>query len=197
MKRFAFWTGLIVTALLVVLAVGCSSPMEKAQKLFNEGKYEDVLTQYGSDPNVAIVVTQAKEKLAAQMVTEGKYDSVLIRFPETAAAKDARNKLAEQLFLAKKYAEVIAKYGDTPWAIQAKIELDKAAATPPSGGSKPGQGGAGGVSAEKEKAAQTELDRIMAIKMKNLRVKSLGEFVAKPDYAGTKAVAAAKKELGQ
>lgn len=187
MRRFAFWTGLVVMALFVVLAVGCSSPMEKAQKLFNEGKYEEVLTLYGSDPNVAIVVTQAKEKLAAQMVTEGKYDSVLIRFPETAAAKDARNKLAEKLFLAKDYGGVIAKYGDTPWAIQAKIELDKQANAP----------GQPGVTPAKEKAAQAEFDKIMKIKMKDLRTKSLRAFVAKPEFAGTKAVQKAQTELGK
>ncbi len=189
MKRFTFWTGLVVTSLLVVLAVGCSSPMEKAQKLFNDGKYEEVIAQYGSDPNVAVVVTQAKEKLAALWVTQGKYDSVLIRFPETAAAKDARNKLAEQMFLAKDYAGVIAKYPDTPWAAQAKIELDKLANAPA-----PGQPG---VTPAKEKAAQAEFDRIMKIKMKDLRTKSLREFVAKAEFAGTKAVQKAQTELGK
>jgi hypothetical protein len=193
MKRFAFWTGVAVIAVLVVLAVGCSSPMEKAQKLFNEGKYQEVIAQYGNDPNVAAVVTQAKEKLAAAMLSAGKYDSVLVLYPETAAAKEAHNKLAEQLFKSGNFAEVLAKYGDTPWAVQAKAELDKqqSATTP---GGKPGQPA---VSAATEKAAQVEFDRIMKIKMKDLRTKSLKEFAAKAEFAGTKAVQKAQQELGK
>jgi len=196
-KRF-FVSAIVVLAIAsLALMAGCSSPTDKAQKLFNEGKYEEVIAQYGSDPNVAAVVTQAKEKLAENMVAEGKYAAVLELYPETAAATAAKNKLAEQLFLAKNYAEVIAKYPETTWAAQAKIEMDKAAATPPSGGSKPGQGGAGGVSADTEKAAQAELDRILAVKVPNLKKKALQEFTSNPKFAGTRALTKAQTELGK
>jgi hypothetical protein len=185
MKRFAIWVGVILAVTMLVLLFGCSSPAAKAQKMFNEGKFQEIITQFGNDPNVSTIVAQAKEKLASQWVTEGKYDSVLAMYPETMAAKDAKEKLAEQLFNNKQYTDVIAKYPETSWATKAKAELDKQAANPP-----------GGVSAAKEKAAQAELYKIMKIKMKDLRTKSLKAFVAKPEYAGTKAVVKAQKELG-
>jgi len=174
----------LLSLAVLILVLGCSSPLQKAQKLFNEGKYEEVIAQYGSDPNVATVVTQAKEKLAEKMVADGKYAAVLELYPETAAAKAAMEKLAEQLFNEKKYAEVIAKYPETTWAVQAKAELDKQAAAAPE-------------VVAKEKAAQTELDRIMKIKMAALRTKALKEFVANPKYAGTRAVAKAQQTLGK
>ena len=200
MKRYLLWAVLLLTAAVLIFATGCSSPITKAQKLYNEGKYEEVIAQYGSDPNVAAVVIQAKEKLAEKLLMEGKYAVVVEMYPETAAAKEARNKLAEQLFLQKHYAEVIAKYPETPWAAQAKIEMDKAAqgGGDNGGAKKPDQGGGGGgAGSEIEKAAQTEYERIMAIKMKDMRVKALREFVAKAQFAGTKAVAKAQAELGK
>ena len=205
MKKYVLLAGVVLLAAMIVMVLGCSSPMAKAQKLFNEGKYEEVIAQYGSDPNVAAVVTQAKEKVAEKMLTEGKYAAIVEMYPETMAAKEAKNKLAEQLFMQKNYAEVIAKYPDTPWAAQAKMEMDKAAqggsdvnsgkdgAKKPDDGSKPG----GDNMAAKEKAAQVEYDRIMGIKMKDLRVKGLKEFVANPQYAGTAAVKKAQAELSK
>ncbi len=188
MKKSTIAVVLLLALAGLILVLGCSSPAAKAQKMFNDGKYQELIAQFGNDPNVSAVVAQAKEKLAAQWVSEGKYDSVLALYPQTAAAKDAKEKLAEQLFNAKDYAGVIAKYPETSWAAKAKAELDKqAAATPP----------AGGVSPAKEKAAQAELDRIMKVKMKDLRTKALKEFVANPQYAGTKAVTKAQAEIGK
>jgi hypothetical protein len=112
----------ITLAVLVglLLALGCQSPAAKAQKMFNEGKYEEIITLYANDPNMSAIVGQAKEKIAEKWVTEGKYDSVLAIYPETAAAKEAMNKKAEQLFMAGNYQEVVDKYMDTPWGAQAK-----------------------------------------------------------------------------
>jgi len=188
----------VIAAVLagLVLAIGCSSPASKAQKMYNEGKYEEVIVQYGNDPNMAAIVTQAKEKLAEKMVTEGKYEAVIQMYPETAAAKEARNKLAEQLFLARKYDEVIAKYPETTWAAQARAEKDKISQGG-GGGSTPGGGGSGGVSADKERAAQADLDRVLAIKVPNLKKKALQEFIAKPEHAGTRALTTAQTELGK
>jgi hypothetical protein len=187
MKKILLSAVVLLAIAALILMAGCSSPTDKAQKLFNAGKYEEVIAQYGSDPNVAAVVTQAKEKLAEKMVADGKYAAVLELYPETAAAKAARDKLAEQLFLAKNYAELIAKYPETSWAAQAKVELDKQAAATIA---------TSGVSAAKDKAAQAELDRILKVRIKDLRMKALKEFVANPAYTGTKAVARAQKELG-
>ena len=160
--------------------------------MFNEGKYEEIITLYANDPNMSAIVGQAKEKIAEKWVTEGKYDSVLAIYPETAAAKEAMNKKAEQLFMAGNYQEVVDKYMDTPWGAQAKAKLDSIAAADNKSGSDKG-----GVSAAVEKAAQVELDRIMKIKMKDLRTKSLKEFVANSKYAGTKAVKKAQAELAK
>ena len=192
MKRFLI---LIVTLSVfagLILALGCMSPAAKAQKMFNDGQFEQVIAQYGGDPAMSAIVTQAKEKVAEKMLADSKYEAVIQMYPETAAAKEAKNKLAEQLFTSGHYTEVIAKYGDTPWAIQAKTKMDSIAAALQA--AKGGKQAA--ASAAKEKAAQTELNSIMKIKMKDLRTKALNGFVAKPEYAGTKAVAKAHKELG-
>ena len=89
MKKYVLLAGVVLLAAMIVMVLGCSSPMAKAQKLFNEGKYEEVIAQYGSDPNVAAVVTQAKEKVAEKMLTEGKYAAIVEMYPETMAAKEA------------------------------------------------------------------------------------------------------------
>jgi len=194
MTRFLIIT-VTVLALVALVVMGCTSTAAKAQKMFDEGKYEEVIAQFSADPNMSAIVAQAKEKLAEKWVTEGLYDSVLVKFPETNAAKVAKNKKAEQLFLAGNYQEVVTKYMDTTWGPMAKAKMDSIAAIgkPGDGGSKPGSG----VPAAVEKAAQTELDRIMGIKMKDLRTKALREFVAKAEFAGTKALAKAKDELGK
>lgn len=193
MKRFFVSAIVLLAVASLALMVGCSSPTDKAQKLYNEGKYEEVIAQYANDPNLSAIVTQAKEKLAEKMVADGKYAAVVEMYPETAAATAAKNKLAEQLFLAKNYAEVIAKYPETSWAAQAKMEMDKAAAAVQTGK----EGAGKGVSPATEKAAQAELDRILKVRMKDLRMKALKEFVANPQYAGTKAVAKAQGELSK
>lgn len=188
MKRFLIVMATVVVLAGLILNLGCS-PASKAQKMFNEGKYEEVIAQYGGDPSMSAIVAQSKEKLAEKMVAEGKYEAVVQMYPETAAAKQARDKLGEQLFNARDYNGVIAKYPETTWAVKARAELDKQG-----GGSKPGQGG---VSAEKEKAAHAELDRILGIKVPNLKKKALQEFIAKPEYAGTHAMTLAQQELGK
>jgi hypothetical protein len=188
----------VIAAVLagLILAIGCTSPASKAQKMYNEGKYEEVIVKYGSDPSMAAIVTQAKEKLAEKMVTEGKYEAVIQMYPETAAAGEARNKLAEQLFLAKKYDEVIAKYPETTWAAQARAEKDKISQGGGGGGGGTKPGG-GGVSADTEKAAQAELDGILKVKVPDLKKKALREFIADPKHAGTQAVTKAQTELGK
>lgn len=204
MKRNAILV-VLMTALALVW-IGCSNPAKEAQSLFDAGKYEELVTKFGADPNLASVVQMAKDKIAEKLLAEGKFAEVLSMYATSPAAKEAKNKLAEQAFMMGNYPEVLAKYGDTPWAMQAKMKMDSIAnaGTAPGTPGKPGQPGTppqagkpGGVTAQAEQAAQTALDKVMAIKLKDLRKKSLEQFVANPEYAGTKALKAAKDALAK
>jgi hypothetical protein len=57
----AFIAG-IITMLVIVAAIGCASPEQRADKLFNQGKYQGILDKYPDCP--------AAEK-AKQMLSQG------------------------------------------------------------------------------------------------------------------------------
>jgi hypothetical protein len=191
MKRT--WILLGLTILITIVLLGCATPQEKAQKMMAAGQYEQVVALYQNDPNLAAVVKQAKDKIAEKLLAEGKYSSVLEVYPTSPAAKEAKNKLAEQLLNEKKFQEVIDKYGDTPAALIAKAELEKLqiqadAATG-------AQGNNGAQAKVREDKANAELARIMSVKIKELRMKALKEFVANPTYKGTAAVQKARAQI--
>jgi len=183
MKRT--WILVILMAFAALYLIGCSSPMQKAQKLMAEGKYEEVIAAYGSNPELASIVADAKEKLAVNLFNEGKYQEVLDNYPESAAAKEAMSKLADMLFAEGKFQEVIDKYPGTPAAAKAQVELDK---------QKQAEESAGNV-ADRNAKAEAKLKEIMAVKVKALRDKALKEFVDNPLYKGTPAAKKAADAL--
>ncbi len=203
MRRF--WV--LATMIFVALVwIGCSSPMQQAQKMFNAGQYEELVAKFGSNPELAAVVQQAKDKLAEKLLAEGKYQDVLTQYATSPAAREAKNKLAEQLFMAGNYQEVMMKYMDTPWGMQAKMKMDSianaaAGGVKPGDPAKPGQppqaGKPGDTGGAKEAAAQAALDNVMKIQMKRQLKSALEAFVGNPEYAGTKALAKAKAELAK
>jgi hypothetical protein len=192
MKRTWILLGLLLVVTVAFLA--CASPQEKAQKMMNAGQYEQVIALYQNDPNMAAVVQQAKDKIAEKLFNDGKYSSVLELYPTSPVAQMAKNKMAEALLAEKKYQEILDKYPDTPAAAIAKLELEKAALEQ-AAGDKKDSGKDSGKSAKKAADADAELTRIMNIKIKDLRIKALKEFVANPLYAGTAAEKKARAAL--
>lgn len=195
------WITLLLVSAVTLFLIGCSSPMKEAQKMMEAGQYEQIVTKFGSNPELASMVQQAKDKIVEKLFAEGKYNTILEMYPDNRMAKEAKNKIAEALLAEGKLDEVLAKYGDTPAAMQARLKQqqminDSLAAVADSTGKKLTD-----VKKEVAKAkdnaqdmaalaADKELMRIMDIKVPALKKKALQEFVNKPEYKNT---AAAKK----
>ena len=198
MKRAIYPMVVIVAAGL--LWMGCSSPQQKAQKLYDAGQYEQVVAKYSDEPTAAPIVQQSKDKIAEKWLAEGRYQAVVDTFPNSPSAKEARNKLADQLLQQKRYQEVIDKYPETPAAMTARAEMardttksDRTGVEQPRGSTGPGTNPPG--TNARETGAEAEYNRIMAIKMKDLRTKALRDFVADARYTGTAAHRKAQQQL--
>ncbi len=83
----------VVTVLAILTLLGCSSPQQKAQQLFNNAQYQELIEKYpDADP---ALVAQAKDSLAAPLFNEGNYQGVIEQYPESAFAEQAKAKIAE------------------------------------------------------------------------------------------------------
>jgi hypothetical protein len=104
----------VVAVLLVVglVVLGCASPEQRAQKIYDQGKYEEVIAKYPDQP----IAKQAHVKIAEKLVQEGKFDEVLANYSDTPSKTEAETKIAEKLYAEKKYDEVLAKFPNTPAA---------------------------------------------------------------------------------
>ena len=192
MKRT--YMAFIMAAVIGLLLLGCSSPAEDAQKMFTEGKYQELVTKYGSDAAMASIVGQAKEKLAEALFKEGKFDEVIASYPDSKYADQAKEQLAQQLFMQNKFDELIAKYPDSRAAARAKLAMEKARSD-----SLTAVTGAQGRTIEAqdktiEIAAKRELERINGIKNPRLRATELENFIKNPKFKGTQAVKDAQKQ---
>jgi len=175
MKRFFFLT--MVLAATGLLWLGCSSPQQKAQKLYDAGQYEEVVAKYSNEPTASAVVQQSRDKIAEKWLAEGRYQAVVDTFPNSPSAREARIELAKR---------------------QVTTDTDRTGVEQPRGSTGPGGANTNPPSeSAKETVAQTELDRIMAIKMKDLRTKALREFVVDARYSGTAAQRKAQQQLSQ
>jgi hypothetical protein len=138
----------LMLVFIALLVAACATPEQRAQKLFDQGKYEEVLAKFPNLPiaqNAKAKIAEklcdegkyeevlanysdtpaaevAKEKLAENLFAEGKYMEVCQMYPGTNAAKQAENKIAEKLYNDKNFDELIAKYGNTPFGMKAKNE---------------------------------------------------------------------------
>ncbi len=135
-----------VLAAVLLATAGCQSRAASAQKLYDQGKYEEVVKQY---PDLEIArrahaklgdkflqahqydvvlkdyadtraAYQARLDLADQMIKAGRYQAVVDSFPGTPAATIAKERLADSLYKAGNYDLLIAKFGETPQATQVK-----------------------------------------------------------------------------
>jgi hypothetical protein len=181
-----------IASLAGLLMFGCQSQADRAQKMFDDGKYQEVIDTYATTEGMDKLVMEAKEALAKQLIADGNYEEVMKMYPETEAAKEAKEKMAEKLLMDKQYEQVIAEYPDTKAAMQAKLELAQAR-----GDSLQDVAGKKGKELQEakqtiERAAERELERIQKIKNPRLRDKAMKEFIANPKFAGTEAVKKAK-----
>lgn len=188
--RFSY----IISLVALLLLLGCATPTERAEKLYKEGKYEEVLSRYPQEP----AAIKAKEALASKLLKEGAYEKVMADFGDTPMAFEARVRFAEQLLSEGKFEEVMQKYHDTPAAIKAREQaaqalydagrISEAARDFP-------QTPAGSVA--REELARAEFDRIMTFKSPQERRKALEDFVTSSLYAGTGPHMSAQYELAK
>ncbi|MCX6641196.1 MAG: hypothetical protein NTW14_12095 [bacterium] len=118
-RKIWLWV-MALTTLSALMLSGCGTPQQKAQKLYDQGKYQEVVALY---PDLPIAV-QAKEKIAEGMLNRGDYARLIEFFPDSPYAVQAKNKLAEELFNQGQYQDVITQYPESP---HAKIAKDKLA----------------------------------------------------------------------
>ena len=190
----------VVAVLLVVglVVLGCASPEQRAQKLYDTGKYEEVVAKYPDQP----IAKQARVKIAEKLVVEGKFEEVIANYADTPSKAEAENKLAEKLYNDKKYDEVLAKYPNTPAANMSRNALadalwadyekskdvkkrDELVAKYPNT--------TAGMKARNE-LAKAEYDAAMKIPNKAKKIAALEAIVKNPKYAGTEFAMKAQEE---
>ncbi|MBL0062793.1 MAG: hypothetical protein IPP40_15245 [bacterium] len=209
------WITLFLVSAVTLFLIGCSSPMKEAQKMMEAGQYEQIVTKFGSNPELSSMVQQAKDKIVEKLFAEGKYNTILEMYPDNRMAKEAKNKIAEALLAEGKLAEVLAKYGDTPAAMQARLKQqqmlnDSLAMVADSTGKKLTDAEKKVKDTQKqvekakdqtadmaEKAAENELKRILALANPDMKKKALQSFVNKAEYKNTTSHAKGVAELAK
>lgn len=185
---------LILPALALLVLLGCATPAERAEKLFQDGQYEEVLKRYPNEPAAA----RAKEALAAKLMKDGDFARVIAEYQDTQLYAEARNRLAEKLLSEGNYDEVLSKFPDSPAAIRAREmaaqalfdagRVTEAARDYP-------QTSAGQTA--RTEIARAEYDRIMTFKDQDERRKLLENFITNSLYTGTSFHASAQLELAK
>ncbi|MCC6475486.1 hypothetical protein IT157_00410, partial [bacterium] len=178
-------------------------------------QYQEIVTKFGSNPELKAIVDMAKEKIVEKLFTEGKYNAILEMYPDSKMAKEAKNMLAEGLLAEGKLDEVIAKYPESPAAMKAKLQkqqmmTDSLAAVVDSTGKKLTDVEKSKQATQKqleqkteqaenlaETAAARELDKILNIKVPAAKRKALEEFLKKPEYKNTAAYKRAQDAMAK
>lgn len=206
------WMTLLLVGAVALFLIGCSSPMKEAQKMMDAGQYEQVVTKFGNNPELASIVQMAKDKIVEKLFAEGKYNTIVENYKDHRMFKEAENKLAEALLAEGKLDEVIARYPNSPAAMQAKLKQQQMLSDSLAAVADEKLTDAEKKIREKQKqvevakdnaqemadlAAEKELNRILAIKVPALKKKALSEFVNKPEYKNSPAVKKAAEELAK
>jgi hypothetical protein len=118
----------IVILLLAVIALcGCGTREERARKLFNQGKYDEVARRYAQ----LEIGKLASERAAAKLVSKGLFREALAKYPETRVASDTKLRLdeqiAESLLAVGRYQDVLSSFAHVEAAQKARKELAKQA----------------------------------------------------------------------
>ncbi len=206
------WITLLLVSAVTLFLIGCSSPMKEAQKMMDAGQYEQVVTKYGSNPELASIVAMAKDKIVEKLFAEGKYNTIVENYKDHRMFKEAENKLAEALLAGGKLDEVIARYPNSPAAMQAKLKQqqmlsDSLAAVADEkltdaekkvrDTQKQVEKAKDDTADMAEKAAENELKRILALANPDMKKKALQSFVNKAEYKNTAAHAKGVAELAK
>lgn len=184
----------IITLLSLLLLLGCATPTERAEKLYKDGKYEEVISRYPQEP----AAQKAKEALATKLLKDGAYERVMTEFKDTPMAFEARVRYAEKILAEGKFEEVMQKFDDTPAAIKAREQAAQAlydAGRITEAAREYPQTPAG--SRARDELARAEFERIMTFKSPQERRKALEDFVTSSVYAGTGPSAQAQIELAK
>jgi hypothetical protein len=179
---------------LFALLLGCATPSERAQKLFQSGQYEQVITRYPNEP----VAREARQKLAEQLYQTGDYQRILDSFSDTPSASLAREKLAAALLAQESYQLILDTYPNTPSAIVAREavaqqlfddgKLDILIQKFPN--SKVGR-------EARESLARQAFNYAADLKDKNQKISALEDILTNPLYAGTSLHKLAQDELAR
>lgn len=109
----------VVAILALLLAAGCGDRESTAQKLFEQGKYQEIAEKY-ADLQIA---QRARGMIAEDLVKQGKYDEVIKNYGDTRAAYQAQQAKAQQLIAAGNYRAVIEQFPKTQMAHDAENKL--------------------------------------------------------------------------
>lgn len=183
---------LLLISLCLLLLWGCSSPAERAEKLYKEGQFEEVLTRYPQEP----AAVKAKEALATRLLKAGDYARVMAEFPDTPMYHEARVKRAEQLLDENKIDEILTNFSDTPSAIAAREKAAQAlydAGRVTEAAREYPQTPAGQMA--RNELARAEYDRAYTFKDPEQRRKALEAIVISPLFTGTEAHMKAQADL--
>jgi len=188
----------IVTRLLLACSLlwllGCATPAERAEKLYQEGKFEEVLQRYPQEPAAG----KAKEALATRLLKAGEYERVIAEFKDTPVLHEARVKRAEQLLEQNQIDEILANFSDTPAAIRAREKAAQAlydAGRVTEAARDYPQTSAGQLA--RTELARAEFDRAMTFKSPAERRKALEAIVTSSLFTGTEAHVKAQTELAK
>ena len=185
---------LLSLSFMFALALGCATPSERAQKLFESGQYEQVIARYPNEP----VAQQARRKLAEQLLQAGDFQKILVEFSDTPAAALAGEKIAASWIEEEKYQQVLDSFPNTPSALIAReavaqqlfddgkvdILIDKYP------NSKVGK-------EAREVLTRQAFESALAIADKNSKIAALEAILTNPLYAGTANYAQAQHELAR
>ncbi len=107
--------------LLAVILVGCDSDAERAQKLYDQGKYEEIVSTFGGKDIPC--VRSARERIAEKLLEQGRYKEILDNYQNTPSSQVALEKLAEEVLKEGRFEDVLMNYSATPAAIVARDSL--------------------------------------------------------------------------
>lgn len=190
MRRFS----LLLIAICLLFLWGCSTPAERAEKLYKEGQFEEVITRYPQEP----AAVRAKEALATKLLKAGDYARVMAEFSDTPMYHEARVKRAEQLLDENNIDEILANFSDTPAAIRARERAAQAlydAGRVTEAARDYPQTPAGQMA--RNELARAEYDRALTFKDPEQRRKALSAIVTSSLFTGTEAHAKAQADLAK
>jgi len=166
-------------SLFLLFSTGCSSRAASAQKLFDSGDYQKVVSSY---PDLE-VARRAHAKLAEQLLQKKDYSEVLRNYTDTPSAYKARLELAQVLFDQGKYQALLDSFPQSPLAVTAKGKLaDSLVAAGQADKVLIWYPDTPQAKTIKEAQAKTEFDRIKKLPKKD-KAPALEEFMKK--YSGT------------